>query len=46
MESSRKKINHFYMGSRGFLSIWIMGSQNIMGLDYGSNSSEPFGFQP
>jgi hypothetical protein len=26
----------FFLGSRGFLWVWIMGSQNIMGLDYGS----------
>jgi hypothetical protein len=29
----------FFMGSRGFLWGWIMGSQNIMGSDYGSNIS-------
>jgi hypothetical protein len=34
------KNNTFFMGSRGFLWIWIMGSQNVMGLDYGSNISE------
>jgi hypothetical protein len=29
----------FFVGSRGFLWVWIMGSQ-IMGLDYGSNISD------
>jgi hypothetical protein len=33
------KIKHFFMGSRGFLWVWIMGSQNVMGSDYGSNIS-------
>ncbi len=28
------------MGSRGFLWVWIMGSKNVTGLDYGSNISE------
>ncbi len=27
------------MGSRGFLWVWVMGSQNVMGSDYGSNIS-------
>ncbi len=27
----------FFMGSRGFLWVRIMGSQNVMGSDYGSN---------
>ncbi len=29
----------YFMGLRGFLWVLIMGSQNIMGLDYGSNIS-------
>jgi hypothetical protein len=29
----------FFMGSREFLWVQIMGSQNVMGLDYGSNIS-------
>jgi hypothetical protein len=29
----------FFMGSGWFLSVWIMGSQNVIGLDYGSNIS-------
>jgi hypothetical protein len=28
------------LGSRGFLWVWIMGSQNVMGSGYGSNISE------
>ncbi len=28
------------LGSRGFLWVWIMGSQNVMGLGYGSNISD------
>jgi hypothetical protein len=27
------------MGLRGVLWVWIMGSQNVMGSDYGSNIS-------
>jgi hypothetical protein len=30
----------FFMGSRGVLRVRIMGSQNVMGLDYGSNISD------
>jgi hypothetical protein len=29
----------FFMGLRGFLWVWIIGSQNVMGLFYGSNIS-------
>jgi hypothetical protein len=32
-------IEHFFMGSRGVFKGSIMGSQNIMGSDYGSNIS-------
>jgi hypothetical protein len=28
-----------FKGSRGFLWVWIMGSQIVMGLDFGSNIS-------
>jgi hypothetical protein len=28
------------MDSRGLLWVWIMGSQSVMGLDYGSNISD------
>jgi hypothetical protein len=31
--------NRFFMRLRGFLWVWIMGSQNVMGSDYGSNIS-------
>jgi hypothetical protein len=30
----------FFLGLRGFLWVQIMGSQNVMGSDYGSNISE------
>jgi hypothetical protein len=33
-------IEQFFMGSRGLYMGSIMGSQNIMGLDYGSNISD------
>jgi hypothetical protein len=30
----------FFMGSRGFLWVRIMGSENVMSSDYGSNISD------
>jgi hypothetical protein len=30
----------FLLGLRGFLWVWIMGSQNVMGSCHGSNTSE------
>jgi hypothetical protein len=33
------KNRSFFMGLRGFSWVWIMGSQNVMGLFYGSNIS-------
>jgi hypothetical protein len=33
----------FFMGSRALLWVWIMGSQNIMGLDYGKSKCYGFG---
>jgi hypothetical protein len=33
----------FLMGSRGFLWVRIMGSQNVMGLDYGKSKCYGFG---
>jgi hypothetical protein len=32
------KMKHFY-GFEGILWVWIMGSQNVMGSDFGSNIS-------
>ncbi len=39
-ESSHKIEAVFLLGPRGFLWVWIMGSQNVVGLGYGSNTSE------
>jgi hypothetical protein len=35
----------FLLGSRGFLWVWIMGSQNVMSLGYGSNISDIIGIR-
>jgi hypothetical protein len=40
------EIKHFLMGLRGFLWVWIMGSQNVMGSDYGSNISGTVDLDP
>jgi hypothetical protein len=36
---SSHKIEAVFAEFKGFLWVWIMGSQNVMGLGYGSNTS-------